>query len=101
MKIIGITGGVGAGKSYILDYIQENYKARIIKTDEAAELLRTPGHRCYEKIVELLDNEEKRKEFFSLFRYINEMKHDNENIDKAKLDQFKELIEESKKLKKE
>lgn len=47
------------------------------------------------------DNEEKRKEFFSLFRYINEMKHDNENIDKAKLDQFKELIEESKKLKKE
>ena len=56
MKIIGITGGVGAGKSYILDYIQENYKARIIKTDEAAELLRTPGHRCYEKIVELLGN---------------------------------------------
>lgn len=54
MKIIGITGGVGAGKSYILDYIQRNYKARIIKTDEAAEVLRTPGHRCYEKIVELL-----------------------------------------------
>ena len=39
------------------------------------------------------NNEEKRKEFFSLFRYINEMGHDNENIDKAKLDQFKELIE--------
>ena len=54
MKIIGITGGIGAGKSYILDYIQKNYKVRIIKTDEAAELLRTPGHRCYEKIVELL-----------------------------------------------
>ena len=47
------------------------------------------------------DNEEKRKEFFSLFRYINEMKHDNENIDKVKLVRFKELIEESKKLKKE
>lgn len=37
MKIIGITGGVGAGKSHILDYIEEKYKARIIKTDEAAE----------------------------------------------------------------
>lgn len=54
MKIIGITGGVGAGKSHILDYIQQNYKARIIKTDEAVELLRTPGHRCYERIVEFL-----------------------------------------------
>ena len=54
MKIIGITGGVGAGKSHILDYILRNYKARIIKTDEAAELLRKPGHRCYERIVELL-----------------------------------------------
>lgn len=54
MKIIGITGGVGAGKSYILDYIEQNYKVRIIKTDEAAELLRTPGHRCYEKIVAFL-----------------------------------------------
>lgn len=54
MKIIGITGGVGAGKSHLLDYIAQNYKARIIKTDEAAELLRTPGHACYEKIVSLL-----------------------------------------------
>lgn len=54
MKIIGITGGVGAGKSHILDYIEEKYKARIIKTDEAAELLRTPGHSCYEKIVACL-----------------------------------------------
>lgn len=54
MKIIGITGGVGAGKSHLLDYIAQNYKARIIKTDEAVELLRTPGHDCYEKIVALL-----------------------------------------------
>ena len=57
MKIIGITGGVGAGKSHILDYIVKNYKARIIKTDEAVELLRTPGHVCYEKIVELLGSD--------------------------------------------
>ena len=54
MKIIGITGGVGAGKSHILDYIEEKYKARIIKTDEAAELLRMPGHSCYERIVACL-----------------------------------------------
>lgn len=57
MKIIGITGGVGAGKSHILDYIETHYKARIIKTDEAAELLRTPGHACYDKIVAILGTE--------------------------------------------
>lgn len=57
MKIIGITGGVGAGKSHILSYIEEKYKARILKTDEAAEFVRTPGHAGYEKIVKLLGEE--------------------------------------------
>ena len=57
MKIIGITGGVGAGKTHILDFIEENYKARIIRTDEAAEFVRTPGHEGYKKIVELLGTE--------------------------------------------
>ena len=57
MKIIGITGGVGAGKTHILSYIEEKYKARIIKTDEAAEFVRTPGHAGYEKIVEFLGTE--------------------------------------------
>ena len=27
MKIIGITGGVGAGKSTVLDYLRERYDA--------------------------------------------------------------------------
>lgn len=57
MKIIGITGGVGAGKTHILDFIEKKYKARIIKTDEAAEFVRTPGHPGYEKIVEFLGTE--------------------------------------------
>ncbi len=57
MKIIGITGGVGAGKTRILAYIEENYKAYVIRTDETAKLLQTPGHDCYEKIVECLGNE--------------------------------------------
>lgn len=57
MKIIGITGGVGAGKTHILSYIEKKYKARIIKTDETAEFVRTPGHPGYEKIVELLGTE--------------------------------------------
>ena len=54
MRIIGITGGVGAGKTHILSYIEKNYKAYVIRTDETAKLLQTPGHVCYEKIVECL-----------------------------------------------
>ncbi len=29
MKFIGITGGVGAGKSTVLAYLKENYKCHI------------------------------------------------------------------------
>lgn len=57
MKIIGITGGVGAGKTHILSYIENKYKARVIRTDEAAEFVRTPGHEGYQKIVEFLGTE--------------------------------------------
>ena len=54
MRIIGITGGVGAGKTQILKYIEEHYSCRIIRADEAAHLLEEPGHACYDEIVKLL-----------------------------------------------
>lgn len=50
MKIIGITGGVGAGKSAVLDYIEEHYPARILKADEIARQLTEPGSKCYEAL---------------------------------------------------
>lgn len=57
MKIIGITGGVGAGKTQVLSYIGEHYRCRIIRADEAAHLLYEPGQDCYRKLVELLGQE--------------------------------------------
>jgi dephospho-CoA kinase len=54
MKIIGITGGVGAGKTMVLSYIEKHYNSRIIRADEAAHLLYEPGRECYIKLVELL-----------------------------------------------
>ena len=54
MKIIGITGGVGAGKTQVLSYIDQHYKCRIIRADEAAHLLYEQGQECYNKLVELL-----------------------------------------------
>lgn len=57
MKIIGITGGVGAGKSAILSYIEKNYKARIILADQVANELKMPGGCCYNPLVSLLGGE--------------------------------------------
>lgn len=52
MKVIGITGGIGAGKSQILDYIETKYKARILKADLIAHELQQPGQVCYQQLLE-------------------------------------------------
>lgn len=54
MKVIGITGGVGAGKSQILKYLEEKYQARILMADQAAHIVKEKGQSCYEPLVRLL-----------------------------------------------
>lgn len=54
MIVIGITGGVGCGKSSLLSYIEEHYNARILLADEAAHEVQEPGTDCYHRLVELL-----------------------------------------------
>ena len=57
MKIIGITGGVGAGKSEILAYLQERTDCRVIIADKVAHELEKKGQVCYERLVALLGEE--------------------------------------------
>lgn len=57
MKTIGITGGIGAGKSCILSYIQQNCNCRILLSDEAAHEIQEPGAACYERLAALLGKE--------------------------------------------
>lgn len=57
MKVIGITGGVGAGKSQILKYLEEKYQARILMADQAAHTVKEKGQSCYEPLVRLLGRE--------------------------------------------
>lgn len=57
MKVIGITGGVGAGKSAILSYIEKKYNCRIIFADEVAHKVKEPGQVCYRKLILLLSEE--------------------------------------------
>lgn len=52
MKIIGITGGVGSGKSRVLSYMEEQFGAVICQADHVAWELQKPGQKCYAQIVE-------------------------------------------------
>ena len=53
MKVLGITGGVGSGKTTILSYIEKQYGAKIIQADKVGHILMAVGGVCYEKIKEL------------------------------------------------
>lgn len=57
MRLIGITGGVGAGKSTILEYIKAHYRCRVYLADQVAHAVKEPGQPCYEALVELLRRE--------------------------------------------
>lgn len=54
MKIIGITGGVGAGKSELLSYLVQNYSCRVLLADEVGNRVKEPGQPCYHALVKLL-----------------------------------------------
>lgn len=58
MITIGVTGGVGAGKSEILRYLGNNYNCRILMSDNAAKELELPGGALYEPLKELLTQKE-------------------------------------------
>lgn len=51
MKIIGITGGVGSGKSEVLNLLKQEYNAHIIIADKVAHELMEPKAASYEAIV--------------------------------------------------
>ena len=51
MRIIGITGGVGSGKSRVLSYMETQYKAVVCQADQVAWKLQEPGEECYIEII--------------------------------------------------
>lgn len=58
MKFIGITGGVGAGKSAILAYLAEKPNTKVMLADEIAHELMEPETDCYKTIVETFQGED-------------------------------------------
>lgn len=56
MRFIGITGGVGAGKSAMLDYLAGKPKVKVMLADDIAHELMKPDTECYNKLRELFDS---------------------------------------------
>lgn len=54
MRVIGITGGVGAGKSQVVKLFEEYFNAYAIKADDVAKMLMSKGYKPYNDIVELI-----------------------------------------------
>lgn len=52
MKFIGLTGGVGAGKTTVLKMMEQMYRVRILIADEIAHEQMEPGTLCYQKLRE-------------------------------------------------
>jgi dephospho-CoA kinase len=55
-RIIGITGGVGAGKSSVLEILKTKYGAKILLADLVAHELMEPGSEGLKRVVDALGN---------------------------------------------
>lgn len=51
MVVIGITGGIGAGKSKVLELLRDRYDFNIYEADKVAMELQQPGQDCYSEMV--------------------------------------------------
>lgn len=53
MKIIGITGGIGCGKSTVCEYLKNKYDAEIILADNVGHEVTEPGTDCNRELQKL------------------------------------------------
>ena len=49
MKVIGITGGVGSGKSEVLKFLEQEYGAVVCQMDEVAKQIQKKGTQAYSR----------------------------------------------------
>lgn len=55
--VIGVTGGVGCGKSCVLDFLVEKYGAIVYKSDDIGHTVMEPGTNAYKDIINYFGSE--------------------------------------------
>lgn len=98
MKVIGITGSSGSGKSTVTKILSEEIKAKTINADQVVKQLQQKGTKYYEEIVETFGLEIIQEDS-SLNRKKLAEKIFQDKEKKEKLDEltFKYVVEEIKK----
>ncbi len=56
MKVIGITGGIGSGKSEVIQLLKNHWNAYVILADEVGHRLMEKGQKTYEVLVNYYGN---------------------------------------------
>lgn len=108
MRVIGITGGVGAGKSTVLEYLRRKYHAVVVEADKVGHKVMEPGERCYQPMISLLGREilkedgriDRKKVGTLVFSNPSLLKKLNKIIHPAVKETILELIEKERRLKK-
>ena len=62
MRVIGVTGGVGAGKSTVLGIMEKYFGAYVIQADQIGHILMEPGEECYDAVIGLFGKETIKKD---------------------------------------
>jgi dephospho-CoA kinase len=88
MKIIGITGGIGGGKSSILNFISSHYISEIYYADEIARELELPGTIVYDRLVSIFGEDILENDFDHAIdkkKFAQVLYSDKANLDKANM----------------
>lgn len=102
MRKIGITGGVGSGKSLVLQDLRERFGAAVYEADQIAKDIQKAGTDCFCRIVEhfgkeilQLDGELDRKKLGAVvFSDREELKALNQIVHPAVIKEIRRLSEE-------
>ena len=62
MRVIGVTGGVGAGKRTVLGIMEKDFGAYVIQADQIGHILMEPGEECYDAVIGLFGKETIKKD---------------------------------------
>lgn len=104
MKIIGITGGVGAGKSQVLCYIKDNFNCIVVLADDIANKLKEPNEVCYLPMLEVLGTDvlddtgaiDKKKMAQVIFSNPEILEKVNAIIHPAVIDRIKQMADDAR-----
>ncbi|MDR1699655.1 MAG: dephospho-CoA kinase [Lachnoclostridium sp.] len=54
--VIGVTGGIGSGKSTLVNLMRKKYNAYVLSLDDFGKEALTAGNPCYQRIIQVFGN---------------------------------------------